>query len=320
MTAIRQPGPINPHTTLIDIGMLGVYGITGVYLIRGKRTCLIDAGTRTEAPRLVKELKAWDAFPPDVVIITHPHYDHAQGLPTLRREAERVNKSIEVLASREALAPLADPNFNRVFKHGPYASISDVKPIGEGDALDLGGVILRFCDVPGHCCGHLAVLDETGRNVFVGDAIGDKLADDLFMPPFMPPAWDAAAFLSSIDKLKRLDYDTLCLAHFGCIGGDEARSILDEAVATYKAWWRVYERNSARLDDTGYLLKAIRKEIQVGAPEIRPTTAGLKLTFGVLSALSTVMGMKTALMDKIGFGETCQQLATGYRMSTGARA
>ncbi len=317
MTAIRTPGKINEDTWLIDIGMLGVYGVTAVYLIRGERTCLIDAGTRSEAPRLIKLLKALDAFPPDVVIITHPHYDHAQGLPVLQREASRVNQPIEILAGHDAILPLADPTFNDPFKRGPYQSIGDVRGVREGDALDLGGISLRFYDVPGHCCGHLAILDEKNRNLFVGDALGDKVADDLFLPPFMPPTWDAAAFLSSVSKLKPLDYATLCLSHFGCIGGSEAHSILDEAIATYRAWWEVYDRNAERLNDPDYLLKIIRQELNPGIPKIQPTSLGLQVLFNVVSAISTVVGKKTVLMDKVGFGDTCQQLAIGYRMAIG---
>ena len=50
MSAIRQPGRISENTTLIDIGMYGVAGAAAVYLIEGDKKCLIDGGTRTEAP------------------------------------------------------------------------------------------------------------------------------------------------------------------------------------------------------------------------------------------------------------------------------
>ena len=115
MSAIRQSGRINANTTLIDIGMWGVSGITAVYLVEGTRKkCLIDAGTRTEAAGLVKALKSLNAFPPDIVIVTHPHFDHTQGIPTLKREASRMGKRIDVLASRDAALHMADRNYNNV--------------------------------------------------------------------------------------------------------------------------------------------------------------------------------------------------------------
>ena len=92
MSAIRQPGRVNENTTLIDIGMYGVAGATALYLIEGDRKCLIDGGTRTEARRIIKVLRQLDAFPPDIIMVTHSHYDHTQGIPIMRREAAKEGK------------------------------------------------------------------------------------------------------------------------------------------------------------------------------------------------------------------------------------
>ena len=303
MSAIRQPGKINENTTLVDIGMEDVYGMTAVYLVRGDRKCLIDGGTRHEAPRLMKMLSELDAFPPDLIVVTHPHWDHAQGIPLLRQAASRQGKQIEVLASGEAIPLLADASFNDVFGGGPYESIQDVTPVKEGDTIDLGGIALRIYEVPGHCQGHIAILDEKNRNIFVGDALGNKLSDDIFLPPFMPPTWDPDAFLSSVNKLKQIPYETLCLAHFGCIGGSEARSILDEAVETCNTWWQFYERHAEGLSDTDYLLQAMRKEINPGIPIIRPMSFRLKVLLSLVTAAGSMMGSKTAIIDKLAFGD-----------------
>lgn len=310
----RFPDRINENTTLIDIGMEGIYGLTSVYLIRGARTCLIDAGTRKDAPRLVKQLKGLDAFPPDLVVITHPHWDHAQGIPFLRQEALKQGRKIEVLASGEAVPLLADPSFNDAFDRGPYESIRDVTPVREGDAIDLGGIALRIYDVPGHCRGHIAILDENSRNIFVGDAIGDKLNGTIMFPPFMPPSWDPDAFLSSIHKLKQIPFNTLCLAHFGCVYGIEAKRILDDAVDTCNTWWQWFERNADRLSHTSYLLKAMRRELNIGIPDPRPTTVGRRVLLGLVTAAATALGKKTAILDSLAFREPLEWLATGYRM------
>lgn len=318
MSAIRQAGKINENTTLVDIGMEDVHGMTAVYLIRGDKTCLIDGGTRTQAPRLIKMLGELNAFPPDQIIVTHPHWDHAQGIPLLRQAASRQGKQIEVLASGAAIPLLADAAFNDVFGGGPYESIRAVTPVKEEDAIDLGGVALRIYEVPGHCRGHIAILDEKNRNLFVGDALGIKVSDDIFLPPFMPSTWDSDAFLSSVNRLRQIPYETLCLAHFGCIGGSEARSILDEAVATCNTWWRFYERHADRLGDADYLLQAMRKELNLGIPILRPVTFRLKVLLSLVTAAGSVTGRKTAIVDKLAFGDILGWLATGYRMYTSA--
>ncbi len=316
MSAIRQPGKINANTTLIDIGMEDVHGMTAVYLVQGARKCLIDGGTRTEASRLIDLLGKLGAFPPDLIVVTHPHWDHAQGIPRLRETASWQGRNIEVVASHAAIPLLADPAFNDVFGGGPYESIQEVSPLQEGDTLDLGGVTLRIYDVPGHCRGHIAILDEVNHNLFVGDALGYKVSDDIFLPPFMAN-WEPDAFLASVDKLRQVPFETLCLAHFGCIGGVEARSILDEAVETYHTWWRFYERHADRLDDTDYLLKAMRQEINPGVPVLKPLTFKARGLLNLALTAASVTGRKTAMVDKLAFGEMLGWLATGYRMYTG---
>ena len=264
MSVIREPGRINDSTTLIDINMYGVAGATAVYLVEGDRKCLVDAGTSAEAPGLIEALRGLDSFPPDIIVLTHSHFDHAQGIPTLRREAERTGGRIEVLASERAIPLLANRFYNEVFDAGPYEEIRDVTPLKEGDVIDLGSTDLRVYDVPGHSVDHIAILDERHKNIFVGDAIGSKTTDAVFMPPFMPPSWNSEAFQSSIGKLKGVDYDSLCLAHFGCIQGDEARRVPDEALLVCDSWWKLFDENASHLGDIGYMAETVIRQLVPG--------------------------------------------------------
>lgn len=316
MSAIRQPGRISENTTLIDIGMYGVAGAAAVYLIEGDKKCLIDGGTRTEAPRVVETLRELDAFPPDILIATHAHYDHAQGIPILRKEAARERKRIEVLASREAIPLLEDPSYNKVFDAGPYEGIRDVTPLREGDTLDLGGITLRIYEVPGHSKDHIAILDEKNRHIFVGDAIGNKVADHTFLPPFMPPSWDPGAFLSSINKLKQIGYESLCLSHFGYIHGDEAKSILDEAVLTCETWWHLFEENAGKLDDVDYTLETVMREISPGIPEISILSPKIKVLFALMTGGRKLVGKRPQSLGELLLRGIIEQLTTGYRMYT----
>jgi glyoxylase-like metal-dependent hydrolase (beta-lactamase superfamily II) len=223
---------------------------------------------------------------------------------------------MEVLASQQAIPLLADPSFNAPFGKGPYESIQKVTALNEGDTLDLGGLTLRMFDVPGHCQGHLAILDEQNGTLFTGDAAGVKMTDHTFLPPFMPPTWDPEAFLSSVNKLKHIPHEAICLAHFGCIYGDEAASILDEVVEVNRRWWELYERNAGRLSDIDHLLQVMRKEINPAVPAIRPTSLGMRILFGLASAAGKVSGTETAIIDKLAFGDYLKWLAAGYQTYT----
>jgi glyoxylase-like metal-dependent hydrolase (beta-lactamase superfamily II) len=197
-----------------------------------------------------------------MIIITHSHWDHSQAVPFLCQRARKEGKEIEIFASAKAKPHLRDQSYNEVFGTGPYNNIEEeINPLKEGDTIDLSGIKLKIFDVPGHMKDHIAILDEKNKNLFVGDAIGIKVSDDVFVPPFMPPYWDEDAYLNTIEKLKNIDYDTISLAHFGCIHGEEAKDILEESVNTFKKWWRIFEENIEKIDDTPYIIENIMPKV-----------------------------------------------------------
>ena len=254
MTAIRETGKINEDTTLLDINMMGVPGVTAMYLIESGKKCIIDGGTGTESRKIIRQLKDLNFFPPDMIIVTHSHWDHTQAIPLIMKRAEKEGKKVEILASAAAVPNLKDQSFNDIFGVGPFNNIeTDITTLKEGDTVDLEGITLEIFNVPGHINDHIAILDTKNKNIFLGDAIGDKVSDNVFIPPFMPPYWDKDAFLASVEKIKKIDFNTICIAHFGYIYGDEAKTILDEALSVCEKWWNLYEENVDKLDDISYM-------------------------------------------------------------------
>jgi len=262
MTAIRKEGKVNDDTTLIDIKMFGVPKISAIYLIESGKKCLIDAGTHTEARKILRQLKELNAFPPDLIILTHSHWDHCQAIPFLSQRAKKEGKEIEIYASAEAIPNLRDQSYNEVFGTGPFTNIeADIISLKEGDTVDLNGITLKIFETPGHMTDQITILDEKNKNLFVGDALGDKISDIIFVPPFYPPYWDKDNYLNSIDKIKRIDYDTISLTHFGLIHGDEAKSILDESIANLNKWWSFFEENIENIDNIPYMIDEVLLEL-----------------------------------------------------------
>jgi len=255
MTVIRKEGKVNEDTTLIDIRMFGVPNITAIYLIESGKTCLVDAGTHTEARKILRQLKTLNVFPPDMIILTHSHWDHCQAIPFLCQRAKKEGKEIEILASEKAIPNLRDQSYNEIFGTGPFNNIEeDIKLLKEGDIVDLSGITLKVIETPGHMTDHISFLDEKNKNLFVGDALGDKVSDFIYIPPFYPPYWDKDAYLNSIDKLKKLDFETISLHHFGLVYEDEAKSILDESITNLNKWWGLFEENIEHLDDIPFMI------------------------------------------------------------------
>ncbi|MFX1493528.1 MAG: MBL fold metallo-hydrolase [Promethearchaeota archaeon] len=261
MTAIRKTGKINDDTILIDANMMGVPSILCIYLIEAGKSCLIDAGTHIEARKTLKHLKELNKFPPDMIIATHSHWDHVQAIPFLCQRAKKEGKEIEILASAAAIPNLRDQSYNDIFEAGPFNNIEEeITPLKEGDIVDLDGITLKIFEAHGHMDDEIAILDEKNNNLFVGDVLGMKVADKVFVPPFMPPKWDKKAYLNSIDKFKKIEYETLCLDHFGYYYGNDAKSLLDESLANTDQYWGDFEENVEHIEDIPYLIENVLKK------------------------------------------------------------
>jgi len=265
MTIIRQPGKINENTTLIDVEWMRVPGILSMYLIESEESgkkCLIDGGTATEARRLFKQLENLDAFPPDMIIITHSHFDHTQAIPSFLKKAKKLGKEIEIMASKKAIPFLEDQSYNEIYgPFGPFKNIENVIPLREGDIINLGEISLEIFDIPGHALDHIAIFDEKNKNVFVGDGIVSSIDNNLILPPIVPPHWDTNAYLSSLDKIKKINYNSMSIAHFGHIINSEAKDVLDQVLTVFNKLWNIFEENIDNLEDSSYMLDIIMKEI-----------------------------------------------------------
>jgi glyoxylase-like metal-dependent hydrolase (beta-lactamase superfamily II) len=266
MTAIRKTGRINNSTYLIDAVHQGIEGGFAVYLLKSQdgKSCLIDAGTKYSAPIIYERLKELGGWPVDMIIITHSHWDHSQGTGFFREKAAKAGHSIEVAASEKAIPYLKDQSYNAFFEMGqdPYLDIEDVKPLKDGEEINLGeDIVLKIFETPGHMVDHISILDRSNRNIFVGDAIGMRWADGFTLSNPNSPHWNEEDFYRTIDLLKGIDYDTLCLSHFGCLVGDEAKEMLDAAVSIYRQWMEIFAENRESIGDVPFLVRLMWEKV-----------------------------------------------------------
>jgi glyoxylase-like metal-dependent hydrolase (beta-lactamase superfamily II) len=285
-----------------------VSGGGAIYLLQSEKTCLIDGGDRKGANRIINACTELNVFP-DIAIITHPHSDHCQAIPALRKHAAKIGKNLDLMASVEAIHLLGDQSWSEP----NCINIQDVTPLEEGDIIGLDGITLEIFDTPGHCKGHISILDRKNRNIFVGDAIGNKVGDNAFIPSFFMPFWDPDAFYNTIDKLKQIDYDTLCLAHFGYIYDDEAKDILDESIETYERWWQLFERNVNKLDDIGYMKDVVIKEMNLVPEDHSIISLKLMFLFALLTGWKKLIGKEPLTVGELLFGNILGSLITAFR-------
>ena len=307
---------IDESIFLIDFELFGIRRAGAVYFLKADKSCLIDSGTRTEAKNIVKALDSMGSFPPDIIILTHSHFDHAQGTPVLCREAEKRNKKITVMASEKAVTNLKDQSWNRVFddKH-KFENIANVESLTDGQTIDLAGLELKIMDFSGHCADDIAIYDERKKTIFVGDSVGYKVEQELIFPPFMPPFWNPDGFKSAANALKRLECERICLAHFGCLRGAEARNFPDDTIKAYETWWHVFAEadRGGKLDDVKYLKETLSKAADFVIPDLELTKPSMIMMLGIINCFRKIFGKKPIKVAEVQLETIIGWLTKGYR-------
>ncbi len=259
---------INDNTYLIDVYFHDIGGLESIYLITDERNCLIDSGSKDGGKNLIKWFEQ-NNLVPDMIILTHSHWDHSQGVPVIRNWMKKQNKKIEVYASNKALPYLKDQSYNSVFKNVDQENIDGVIGLKHGDIIDLGTIKLEIYDAPGHHDDHIAIFDQKNRNLFVGDSIGIKIGENASFPPFMPPFWNEKKYYDTINMYKNIDYTSISLAHYGSISGEQAKKILDDSVQVYLDYWKLFKENEILLDNPKKLTNLILERKMFSPPYLK---------------------------------------------------
>jgi len=297
----------------------GVAGIGAVYLVESGKSCLIDCGSQAEVPGIVKTLKKLNAFPPDYVLLTHTHYEHCQGVPYLRNKAKREQKALKVFAGENAIPLLEDQSFNKVFDSKmKLKNIRDVSPLKDGAVLDLQGLTLKIINIPGHSKDSIAIYDETNKNIFTACNLGLKFGEPgTYFPPIMHPFWNKDDYFKSLDKLSLIDFEGICLGHFGYLFGEEAENFLSESRKATKLWLQLFEtlENDGMLDDLDNLTSFFMKEANIIIPDLKVRKFTLKFMLGFLNGLRKIIGKDPISPGEFFLPELLGWQANGYKIS-----
>ena len=231
------------------------------------KNCLINPGSRSGARSIYKKLKELKAWPLDMIIITHSHWDHTQGVIFFRKKAEEEKTSpIKVLASEKAIPFLNNQSYNQCFVkedyYSDYLDISGVSPLKNKEKIRLSDeFLLEILETPGHMEDHIAVHDKRNNALFVGDTPGNHWFLDLYVCSANSIYWKEKDYLESMKKICSFDLDYLCIAHFGVFTGEDIPRFIDKSVSMYREWMKVFDQNSNKLDDIHFLLDELWKTI-----------------------------------------------------------
>jgi glyoxylase-like metal-dependent hydrolase (beta-lactamase superfamily II) len=212
-----------------------------LFLFRGERTLLLDAGCAGNAPPL-------DGL--DFLLVTHPDLDHQGGVHALRER----NPSLVLCCGLADVPLVSDPDVLVERRYGAFRADHGIayddetvawmrRESGEAERVDVGVVggetirlsrdwRLRVLHVPGHSPGHLALFDERSRALFTADCVQGSVYLGLDGTPKLCPTYTAVdPYLATISQIEELAPQELHGCHWPAQRGDDVQAFLDETRA-----------------------------------------------------------------------------------------
>jgi glyoxylase-like metal-dependent hydrolase (beta-lactamase superfamily II) len=246
---IREAGKINDH-----LWYLGREE-SGVYVLEGRdSSILINCGFSFILPDVLSQMKQFEINAGKIkkILMLHSHFDHAGIAPYFRR----MRPDIEFYASAPAWKVFAMPKAIEIMNRFSRISASrmgcddvldaydmdwhdDLRgtALGEGDRIDLGGVVLEIIDTPGHSHCSITAYERNEGLLFASDAVGVAYKDMTF--PSMNK--NVEQYLQSLEKLMPLPVACVCADHYGYITGDEAARFVHVTFEEGRKWKSRFE-------------------------------------------------------------------------------
>jgi glyoxylase-like metal-dependent hydrolase (beta-lactamase superfamily II) len=165
------------------------------------------------------------------ILLTHSHFDHAGGTPTIARafpEAKIVASpyAAEVFTRPGARGAIWDMSIAaaRFFGREPGEDTTEELrvdiTVNDGDVIRTEDEVIRVYDTHGHTNCSVSYYFENESLFVTSESSGFKFGDTIW-PAFLTSYHDS---LDSIALLERLAPDHLLLSHAGLISGDDAKA------------------------------------------------------------------------------------------------
>ncbi len=244
------------------------------FLWAGKTPALFDAGMTFMGPTYFKELQnlLGDARRLRYLLITHSHYDHCGSAPYLKRRIPGLQIGASVRAGEVWKRPNAIQmiqNLSKAAEESYQALIGGENVLFDGLKADLvfedGAEIdlgeaerVKVIATPGHTRDAVSYYLPGIKTLICGEAVGTLNRDGSVRPQFLASDRD---YLDSLTRLRRLDIDTLIMAHLTVLTGDEVQNHLSRSIeATVDFRRRIEEELTAANGNQQEAVEKISRE------------------------------------------------------------
>ncbi|MDH4265542.1 MAG: MBL fold metallo-hydrolase [Deltaproteobacteria bacterium] len=263
------------------------------YLLVGKTPVLFDAGMTFMGPLYLRELKEHlgDANRLAYCFLTHSHYDHCGAAPFLKANIPGLKIAASSLAGEIFRRPNAVQliqSLSQSMEEANRAQIGDAdvtfrgleldRTLEEGDEIVLeDGNQIQVIATPGHTRDAVSYYLPRLKALVGGEAVGSFDRNFDVHPVFLSSHGD---YLSSLEKLSKLEINLLMLGHFYYLT-EGAQTMIAKAIEATKTFGRRIEEelNSLGGDQEAVVKKIFKKdyvEERLIKQEERPFLINLK--------------------------------------------
>lgn len=203
----------------LPVPLKGFDGFIGAWIYDGNPMILVDVGPAVSAPHLLDAISHLGLGPPELILLTHIHIDHAGGIGRITDTFPIAT----VVCHPKARQHLIDPE--RLWR-GSVKTLGEIaEAYGAILAMNAQQVVtcdrfshprIRSIETPGHAAHHVSYLIDD--LLFAGEAGGVHLplpGSSVYLRPATPPVFFMATMLESIDRLIAEAPEKICYGHIG---------------------------------------------------------------------------------------------------------
>lgn len=227
---------------LVDTMHLGHDRVIGAWEVRPG--VIVDPGPGSTVETLLEGLEA----EPRVLLLTHIHLDHAGASGILTRKFPELRVFVHEVGAPHVIDPSRLlKSAERLYGDEMEKLWGEVAPVPEDRITILtGGEEVEGLDVhyaPGHARHHVLYHDRETGDAYTGDVAGVSVPpSDLVAAPTPPPEIEVEVWLESLQMLRSLEPERICMTHFG--SNDDA----EEQIAKVEVWLKDAAEESSHGD------------------------------------------------------------------------